>query len=398
MSNLADSFLDDLDDLNASSDEEESGVNDEGHKESVAETKEEADGDSSGSRNHEKKHMEVDGDNKATNRMGNSQQSDNKSIRMADVVTLRKSQDYKNLLSQIGKATAACEADARTLSQVITGSSSSGSGSRVGDEESPRYKLMVKANTTLRQLEDEVTAIYTAVAQVYGAKFPELEGLVPSAAAYLAVVERVQNETDMTLCNLLEILPPSQAMVVTVASSATMGRDLAPAELRTCLDGCAEAKLLAADRRALLGFVEACMQLSAPGLCALVGAPLAAQLVGLAGGLEALSRIPACNVQVMGHARHSKGAMGMHGSGSGSGGGSGSSSAVASALGVQTGGVAAFSLHGGRTDATLAQHAGVLSVCDLVRSVSSDLRRNALKMTAAKVVLLARLDIHATGN
>jgi U4/U6 small nuclear ribonucleoprotein PRP31 len=37
----------------------------------------------------------------------------------------------------------------------------------------------------------------------------------------------------------------------------------------------------------------------APNLCALIGSTIAANLVGLAGGLTALAQIPACNVQVL---------------------------------------------------------------------------------------------------
>lgn len=37
----------------------------------------------------------------------------------------------------------------------------------------------------------------------------------------------------------------------------------------------------------------------APNLSAVVGSEIAAKLMGVAGGLKALSKMPACNVQVM---------------------------------------------------------------------------------------------------
>lgn len=41
----------------------------------------------------------------------------------------------------------------------------------------------------------------------------------------------------------------------------------------------------------------------APNLSAAIGSEVAARLMGVAGGLLALSRIPACNIQVSGRAR-----------------------------------------------------------------------------------------------
>ena len=49
-----------------------------------------------------------------------------------------------------------------------------------------------------------------------------------------------------------------------------------------------------------LRFLEGRMSVLAPNLCTLIGSRVAAQLVGLAGGVIALSKIPACNVEVMG--------------------------------------------------------------------------------------------------
>jgi hypothetical protein len=48
----------------------------------------------------------------------------------------------------------------------------------------------------------------------------------------------------------------------------------------------------------ILQFVESRMSSIAPNLSLIVGSEIAARLMGLAGGLHALSRMPACNVQV----------------------------------------------------------------------------------------------------
>ena len=48
----------------------------------------------------------------------------------------------------------------------------------------------------------------------------------------------------------------------------------------------------------ILQFVESRMSSIAPNLSLIVGSEIAAKLMGLAGGLHALSRMPACNVLV----------------------------------------------------------------------------------------------------
>ena len=45
------------------------------------------------------------------------------------------------------------------------------------------------------------------------------------------------------------------------------------------------------------------MQYIAPNLSAIIGTSVAAQLMAAAGGLDALARMPACNIQVIGSQR-----------------------------------------------------------------------------------------------
>lgn len=47
-------------------------------------------------------------------------------------------------------------------------------------------------------------------------------------------------------------------------------------------------------------YVESRMTFIAPNLSMIVGASTAAKLLGIAGGLTKLSKMPACNVQVLG--------------------------------------------------------------------------------------------------
>jgi U4/U6 small nuclear ribonucleoprotein PRP31 len=50
----------------------------------------------------------------------------------------------------------------------------------------------------------------------------------------------------------------------------------------------------------IIKFVESRMHQIAPNLSAAIGSEVAARLMGVAGGLMSLSKMPACNVQVRG--------------------------------------------------------------------------------------------------
>lgn len=62
------------------------------------------------------------------------------------------------------------------------------------------------------------------------------------------------------------------------------------------------------DRADILRLVQTKMGRIAPNLSAVVGTAIAAQLMGVAGGLSSLSQMPACNIQV----GHGSGGLGLH--------------------------------------------------------------------------------------
>jgi snoRNA binding domain, fibrillarin len=64
------------------------------------------------------------------------------------------------------------------------------------------------------------------------------------------------------------------------------------------LAGCSMALSLDEDRADILRLVQTKMGRIAPNLSAVVGTAIAAQLMGVAGGLASLSQMPACNIQV----------------------------------------------------------------------------------------------------
>jgi U4/U6 small nuclear ribonucleoprotein PRP31 len=113
----------------------------------------------------------------------------------------------------------------------------------------------------------------------------------------------------------------------------------------------------------LISFVESHMERLAPNTCILIGPTLAARMVATAGGLAELSRIPSCNIQVLGQVKATS----------------------ASRAGLST----SISSNQNRIS---KPHEGMLSECDLYNRVPGHLQRKALKVIAAKLTLAIRCD------
>lgn len=223
-------------------------------------------------------------------------------------------------------------------------------------EDNPEYKLLVASNSMIHEIDEEINNIYRYVVELYAKKFPELESLIPNKIDYIRTIQRIGNEMDMTLVELNDLLPSASVMVVSVTGSTTSGQPLNSTDLEECQKGCDEVLLLNEDKLTILNYVESRMNDIAPNLCALTGSRVAAQLVGLAGGLTNLSKIPACNLQVMGQEKRN---------------------------------LAGFS-----TTAALP-NTGILYYCELIQNCPPYLRKKVLKMVAGKVVLATRVDSYA---
>ena len=237
--------------------------------------------------------------------------------------------------------------------------SASASASTTQKEEDERYyHLIVASNKHLSRLRDELVRAHQDLCAAYHPKFPELEDLIADPLQYRAAVLAIGNEMDLTLVNdeLNEVLTSNQILTVTVAGSTTAGRRLSDAEMDAVKDAAAYIEEVREAQADLTSFVAGRMEGLAPSVCALVGATTAARLVALAGGLAELSRIPSCNLQVIGQVKQSSAA------------------------------------RGGMSAAHGQPHSGVLMECDLVAKCPNYLQKKALKTVAAKLALAARCD------
>ncbi|CAG8501013.1 4626_t:CDS:10 [Ambispora gerdemannii] len=220
-------------------------------------------------------------------------------------------------------------------------------------EEDPEYKLIVQANNLTVDIDNEILIVHKFIRDHYAKKFPELESLVLNPLDYTRAVKAIGNETDLTKVDLRSILPSATIMVVTVTGSTSLGQKLSEEEAAIVDDACEMAFGLDLAKRKILEYVESRMTLIAPNLSAIVGSTTAAKILGQAGGLMALCKMPACNVML---------------------------------IGIQKKTSTGFST------ATSPKHTGYLFQSEVIQRTPPDLRFKAQKIVAAKCTLAARMD------
>lgn len=220
----------------------------------------------------------------------------------------------------------------------------------------PEYKLIVQANNLTVEIDNEINVIHKFTRDYYLKRFPELESLVNNPLQYISTVKELGNNVLDNCKNssaLHDILTPATIMVVSVTASTTQGTLLTEEEMNIVNEACDMALELSDFKRKIHDYVESRMTFIAPNLSVIVGASIAAKIMGIAGGLTNLAKMPACNILL---------------------------------LGSQKKILAGFSSH------SLQAHQGHIYECELVTKSPPDLRKKAARLVSAKCALAARVD------
>ncbi|KAG7348610.1 C/D box methylation guide ribonucleoprotein complex aNOP56 subunit [Nitzschia inconspicua] len=224
--------------------------------------------------------------------------------------------------------------------------------------EEENHQLVVQSNRYIASLVEELGRAHAELAKAYKPKFPELEELIPNYVQYKNAVRIIGNEMDLTKVNdeLNDILGSNQIITISVAGSTTSGRPLNPNEMNAVHAAAKYMDQILDVQKELVQFVEGSMESLCPSICALIGPTTAAKLLGLAGGLAELTKIPSCNLQVMGQTKHTSAS------------------------------------RAGLSGMSLKQHVGLLAEADLIKSLPKQYHQKALKAVAGKLALAARFD------
>ncbi|KDQ64691.1 hypothetical protein JAAARDRAFT_28331 [Jaapia argillacea MUCL 33604] len=223
----------------------------------------------------------------------------------------------------------------------------------------PEYNLIVQANNLSVDVDNEILVVNKFIRDHYHDKFPELEQLVADPAMYIRAVRALGNSEDPTKVDLAGVLPPAVIMSVLVTATTTSGQTLDESRWAAVERACDLADRLEEARKKIFMYVSSRMNVLAPNLSAIVGTTTAAKLLGVAGGLSGLAKMPACNVHLLG---------------------------------------AQKKIAAGFSSATQRRHTGFVFQSEVVQGTPPDYRTKIQRTVGAKCVLAARMDLERRRN
>ncbi|KAM6495719.1 hypothetical protein JOM56_008425 [Amanita muscaria] len=218
----------------------------------------------------------------------------------------------------------------------------------------PEYNLIVQANNLSVDVDNEILVVHKFIRDHYASKFPELEQLVTDPAMYIRSVRALGNHEDPTKVDLTGILPAAVIMSVVVTATTTTGKQLTDKQWAAVQRACDLADRLEDARKKIFLYVSSRMNTLAPNLSAIVGTTTAAKLLGVAGGLSGLAKMPACNAHLLG---------------------------------------AQKKITAGFSTATQRRHTGFIYQSEIVTQTPPEYRSKVQRTVGAKCVLAARMDL-----
>lgn len=228
--------------------------------------------------------------------------------------------------------------------------------------------MLTQSNSLSTLIDSEVMLVHKFIRDHYSVRFPELETLITNPLEYAKVVailgngpfdsesiKALQHSNDNPLKSTLRsVLDGPSLMIVTVEATTSKGRSMTPDELARVLRACEMIISLDKAKKTLTEYVQSRMNTFAPNLTSLIGSLTAAQLLNAAGGLTALSKTPACNIAAWGSKKGAR------------------ASGLATNIGIR--------------------QQGFLFHSPLIQGIPNDLKRQAMRIVSAKLVLAARVD------
>lgn len=233
-------------------------------------------------------------------------------------------------------------------------------------EDNPEYQLLTQSNTLSTGIDSEIILVHKFIRDHYSVRFPELETLIQNPLDYAKTVAIIGNgpmedirkisegSDNIVGSTLKQVLDGPSLMVVTVEATTTTGSPLSDSELATVQRACQMVLKLDNAKKILTDYVQSRMSMFAPNLTALIGSATAAQLINYAGGISGLAKTPAANLPSLGNKK----------------------SARATGLATNVG----------------VRNQGVLYHNEIIRAVPTDLKKQAMRRLAAKVILASRVD------
>jgi nucleolar protein 56 len=159
----------------------------------------------------------------------------------------------------------------------------------------------VQAVRGMDDLDKTLNLLAGRVREWYGLHFPEMDHIVEKHDTYVRLVAKLCNRKNFTVPALVEEgLSKEMSEQLASAAKRSMGGEIDDADLTVLQSFCSMMLDLYKFRGRTESYVEQALKQVAPNMTAIVGAPLAARLISIAGSLNNLAKMPASTVQVLG--------------------------------------------------------------------------------------------------
>jgi nucleolar protein 56 len=148
--------------------------------------------------------------------------------------------------------------------------------------------LIMQTNGAIEELEKSINVLVERLREWYGLHFPEMSRMVGDNEKYADIVKRFGPRGNIDHPDL------------SYFRTRSMGVDLSPMDAEAVQTFAARIKDLYELRKQLSDYMDGLLREAAPNTREVAGPALAAKLIGLAGGLEKLSRMPSSTIQLLG--------------------------------------------------------------------------------------------------
>jgi nucleolar protein 56 len=159
----------------------------------------------------------------------------------------------------------------------------------------------VQAVRAIDDLDKTLNLLAGRVREWYGLHFPEMDRIVEKHDTYARLVTRLGNRSNFTKDQLVnEGIPSETSDQLAAAARRSMGGAIEPVDLEVLKSFCELMLELYKFRGKSEAYVDDVLKQVAPNMTAIVGAPLSARLISIAGSLDNLAKMPASTLQVLG--------------------------------------------------------------------------------------------------
>ena len=159
----------------------------------------------------------------------------------------------------------------------------------------------VQAVRAIDDLDKTLNLLAGRVREWYGLHFPEMDRIIEKHDTYARLVAKLGNRGNFTKESLVnEGIPSETSDQLASAARRSMGGEIEENDLQVLKSFCDLMLELYKFRGRSESYVDDVLKQVAPNMTAIVGAPLSARLISIAGSLNNLAKMPASTLQVLG--------------------------------------------------------------------------------------------------